>query len=590
MLIENASLARFNERFAHVESAKAALFGWRTRHAKLADRAEEKQDTQDEKDARDSESALSIRAQLRLALEEFASECASILECEPMLADFWDAGRAEAFLAGIASEATAARALAETLQAKWRNALLKAGTETFDALSQRETTELDFLRAQESFEPSPEILPWRALAQRTGFDPLRRLIQTFLQSSQFGTITDAAGGSHAVTFANHREFLKHRDHVVREGAFVCADAFARRHAEMLFSARRARIRAILETRALCGATDFLASHLEKKQLPAGLPALLEPHSKRAARIGSAFVKILAKRLDLVSLSAADLDAPLNDQVTPTLATTWEAIAHVAQSFSPDWERTVRACETSGTVLVDPAQARSPYWYMQTSYEGKAPLVHSPFKNDLESVQATAHEMGHACHLTHLVRTRGPYDAQRVPLQFVEIFSLAFEIATLKHLAENATSLAEKRAWHRARLDQGLHFTRRMLLRARFDALLFAKETPSFEELDQARTRDEHDSFAGALPLEGVRNATWLFDFFPEEMPFYGFEYSLAYLVASTLVELKPPQETFLAFAQDGGFQPLGKALRDHFALDLENPCLFDPAWEALERDLTAFST
>lgn len=560
-------IERYNQIFCSAADANTALVEWRTRYSVL------------------ETSAPNCDALLH-ALEEFSAQCSEIVDCGQWLGDFWEATRVDAFLVAMERESVAARALAATLEASYRKALCEAEVED---LSPRQILYRDFIQAQRLYEPSGEVRPWIALARATGFEPLRRVILTFLQKETFGRVIDSSGEAHLVTFANHREFLKHNDASVRQQAFDCADSFARENSSLLYTARRARIRLVLDTRTLLGAKDFYASHLALNRLPSQLPEILRRQEKRAKHLAQAYVPILKEKLGLEKFTLAHLDAPFKAQIVPTLSETWEAIAEVATTFSPTWGNIVRECERSGTVLTDPTHSRSPHWYMLTPCQDGAPLVHAPFKSDLESVQSTAHEMGHACHVTDFVRLRGAFEAQRLPLQFAEIFSLAFEIAVLKRLSETASTLESKSAWLRARIEQGLYFTRRMFVRARFDELLFSHEALTFEEADNARAVLEAESFGETISIAEARSATWLFDIFPEEMPYYGNEYGLAYLIACTLAESCPAEATFLAFAREGAMMPIEKSLHHYFGLDINDPSVFDPVWDALEKDLAAFS-
>jgi hypothetical protein len=232
------------------------------------------------------------------------------------------------------------------------------------------------------------------------------------------------------------------------------------------------------------------------------------------------------------------------------------------------------------MLSDREATRSTEWVCAPNLSGGLPLLHMPYTDDYESFVGAAHEIGHGCQITASVRRRGALSQYAAPLWFYEIFSLRFEIDVVHASLASACSDGERAFWAEAAIDQWLHFMRTLQIAARFDRVLYERPDAPLTELCAAREAIRRQLSPRALhaPVEGD-DLSWLLATTPEELPFAGFHYGLAMLIA---YRSKLDQLPLAELADRGAQLAIHETCRRFLSLDVADARAYDPIWRQLD--------
>lgn len=468
------------------------------------------------------------------AARGFLRAPAELLTVREVLQETDDSASASKFVQGIAGPAHDAKR--SFLELK-RSLGMKARASVAGAPSGDEAY-LRALAAEATLLPGKEAVGWWALAEAHGFDALGELHRVELRRAfdRAATADDAQ-----VSLENWRALLGHRDPAVRRRVRARRLRVAQDSRELLEPLKRARTSFVHERARLLGHATPLDRELQRWRVSGQAISALRSLDARTRLLADRFYRYKRARLQLPELLECDVLAPTGD-IDPeelSLQRLSDVLLSELASRAPAWAGLLGAVLAGPTLLTDPARSRSPGWFAWGGTASALPLVHIPYHRTRECYAAAAHELGHACHLTELLRTRGELVASDESLVFQETFALFFELTALNETLTRAKDARSARFWTEALLEQGLHFLRTLPIMAHADSQLATGLEPS------EAFRVAHQALSPSwLALAPGEETTCLLQTHSEQMPFFGYGYQLAFLLG------------YLAFLEPGGLAAL----------------------------------
>jgi oligoendopeptidase F len=488
------------------------------------------------------------------------------------------------FYAATDTLATQCRARFAQIHYEWKKALFCESEETSDIpnAGNAKDSKFDFntslkttLQKEMPHEVPSQMAALFQVGLSTGFETNGRQIQNILDD-QKGFLQEKL-----ITFSNLNSFLTAAKKDLRAQAHHWCEQTLEANATKIFPLRQARMRWVMEAQNSIPGSHFHAARRARQSFSIQTEKELFGMQTRAASFSNKATQWKAAQLGH-AFALADRKAPAGTAEKISWPEAWSLIKEVAQELFPPYGNILSELESSGTVLTDPGKIQGQAWFMFTGHRGQSPLVHSPFWGDTESVQALAHELGHACHITHLRRTHGVLTAAKIPMTCAETIALLFEFAVSWKMRSRASHPSQRQNSTLALIDQAQHFLRSMLLRARFDQFRFENPDASLKDCHEKYAQLTFESYGGyfSSPLE-TQTFEWLRDVFAETMPFYGLEYTLAYLCANGLLFScsSEQRERFLTWHGQGDFDV---AYEQFTHLKLKDQTFFNSIFDKME--------
>jgi oligoendopeptidase F len=431
-------------------------------------------------------------------------------------------------------------------------------------------------RSEAARTPGAEALRWRTLGQTFGFDALGDVHRKLCREAFQGEVS-FGGRTVAVTTDSWRAQLNDESRELRTAVWDFVLARAAAVEPVLGRIKLSRLRFVSESARLRGFEDARTAAFAGFRVPVSVADTLRKLAPRTRSLADRYYRNKGKLLGISPLRDFDVVAPLAGIATDGLAFSRviEVLRGELEERAPAYAQVLDEVLAGETLLSDPLASKSASWFVYADGNGGLPLVHVPYHRNLECYSAVAHELGHACHLTQLARTRGPIAQADDSLVLNEMFAIYFEIVALSGSLARAATSAERRFWRDALLEQGLHFMRTLPIWAHFEEGVHGGEAPeaAFRHATAALTPD--------WLSHGEVDQRWALQIHTEQMPFYGYGYQAAYAFA-LLMYLRCDATSLLRLATESPWQPLASVMGRLLNVELASQTAFDPVLGWLE--------
>jgi oligoendopeptidase F len=512
------------------------------------------------------------------ALSRALAEPYSLRSSQAALTATLDTAALRAYEAAVDEAAVAYDRALEALVAEVGRRLLSAGPQVAEDLGllplyQRATrTRLHARSARQDAQ--------HATLRHLTLTSTARILDALARDERLGTI-EVDGATHELERGNLSSLLAHRDARVRRSVAESIRANARRTRSVHEVIKVTRLQAIHELCALRGFASPFEEYLATSGMTLGAIAAQHAMEGRLLELCRRHAEYKRASFGLDDLEECDLEAMSSpaprDLSLRRVLTALERRLGVYDDRYPAWLQQTFTC---GTILTDSSAALARSYFVIASAHGGPPLVHAPYVRDLQGFAATAHELGHACQLGADARDLGPLAVYDPPMAFSEVFSLLTEVIAVM-AARDESAPHERRFWCEAIVDQFLYFMRRLGAQARFDERALSTRAVDIETLEVSRVA----ALRRLTPTSVVvrRDDSWLRNPFQEELPYCGYSYCGALLVAYRLALRPVPLR---AFSEDGWHQDLEHACRATLGIDIARVGDFDVVWEFVESAMT----
>jgi len=465
----------------------------------------------------------------------------------------------------------------ERLAARFDRQLARAGAREIEALVLQAHAQRARRLPRAAYDEHARRMS-AALTQQS-LEPALRLQRELLWNRPYG----AAAGA-VLTHENAPQMLRHRDAAIRRAVAALTAQRALELAPVIEPLKRGRLGCVIKSARLLGYEHpYERFQIESGVTEAALAALAQQSGPLRAfceryaawkhgRLLAPAEPLLEVDFSTRARGAGDIDLSFGRAVAATRA--------CSGLIDAAYPAIIDEMAVSGSMLSDCGATRSSEWVCVSSLSGGLPLLHMPYTGDFESFIGAAHEIGHGCQVTASVRRRGGLSQHNAPLWFVESCSLRCEIEVVHAALASARSDGERAFWAEAAIDQWLHVMRTLQIAARFDCVLYERPDAPLTELCAAREAIRRQLSPKALhaPIDGD-DLGWLLLTTPEELPYAGFQYGLAMLIAYRSKLDRLP----LAELADGGAQlPIHEACSRFLSLDVADPRAYEPIWRQLD--------
>lgn len=261
----------------------------------------------------------------------------------------------------------------------------------------------------------------------------------------YGYIKDEDGIEVKLTNGNYSKYIKSENRTVRKDAFLARYNTIKKYASLLSINYEGHVKAdglIAKSR---GYDNSIHMYLFPDGVTEEIYDNLLSVADKNKKVLHKYFKMIKDILKLDDFSVYDISAPIckssNKKYTKDDAK--NIIVSALSIYGNEYKKVLEEAFDNRWIDFYPNKGKTSGYYQIDSYKGH-PLILGNFNDDLSSVSAIAHELGHAVHSYFSNKYRSVID-NKYPLILAEVASLTNEMILSNYIVNNSNDKEEKLA-------------------------------------------------------------------------------------------------------------------------------------------------
>ena len=260
----------------------------------------------------------------------------------------------------------------------------------------------------------------------------------------FGIIKDENGKEVEITLGNYSKYIQSRDRRVRKDTYISRGKALKKYIDLLTIDYLTSIKSSSINAKARGYNSNLQMYLYPDDVDEEMYNNLLNVANKNLKVLHKYHNLIKKVTKINDLQEYDLTAPLtklDNKYTPEMAK--NIIINGLSIFGDDYTKKLEEAFDNGWIDFYPNKGKRSGYYETGSFKGH-PYVLGNFNDDLNSVSAICHELGHAMH-SYYSNKNNKEHLSSYRIIVAEVASLTNEILLSNYIVNNSNNKEEKLA-------------------------------------------------------------------------------------------------------------------------------------------------